>query len=115
MPKPSDFLPLKPGDFHILMTLLDCDLHGYAIMKAVEEETGGKVVLEVGSLYRLLGRLLDTGLLESAVSPPDEADERRKYYRITPLGREVARAEAVRLAEVMNVVRSKRLLSSLGS
>jgi DNA-binding PadR family transcriptional regulator len=115
VPKPSDFLPLKPGDFHILMALLDRDLHGYAVMKAVEEETGGKVVLEVGSLYRLLGRLLDAGLLEAAAPPENESDERRKYYRITALGRDVARAEAVRLAEVTNMARAKHLLRSTGS
>lgn len=108
--EPEAFLPLKPADFHILMVLLEENLHGYGIMKAVEAQTGGKVLLEVGSLYRLLGRLLDEGLLEQAAAPADESDERRKYYAITALGREVVAAEAGRLAEVMDVVRRKRLL-----
>lgn len=111
--EPGAFLPLKPADFHILMVLLDEDLHGYGIMKAVEQQTGGKVVLEVGSLYRLLGRLLDEGLLEHAAIPEDETDERRKYYAITALGREVLTAEARRLAEVVDVVRRTRLLGDL--
>ena len=107
---PEAFLPLKPADLHILMVLLEANLHGYAIMKAVEDQTGGKVVLEVGSLYRLLGRLLDEGLLEQAAAPADETDQRRKYYGITTLGREVLTAEARRLVEVVDVVRRSRLL-----
>lgn len=113
MPDPEGFLPLKPADFHILIVLLEQDLHGYGIMKAVEEETGGKVVLEVGSLYRLLGRLLDEGLLEHVPAPPEETDERRKYYTITELGRRVVAAEARRLSEVMDVVRRKELLGEV--
>lgn len=106
----ESFLPLKPADFHILMVLLEEDLHGYGVMKAVEAQTEGKVALEVGSLYRLLGRLLDEGLLEHTPAPPEETDDRRKYYRLTPLGRAVVTAEARRLAEVMDVVRRTELL-----
>jgi DNA-binding PadR family transcriptional regulator len=106
-------LPLKPADFHILMVLLEENLHGYGIMKAVEEQTGGKVVLEVGSLYRLLGRLLDEGLLKAAPAPAEETDDRRKYYAITARGREVLAAEARRLSEVVEVIRRTRLLEDV--
>lgn len=104
------YLPLKPQDFHILLVLAEADRHGYGIMKAVEEQTVGRVRLEVGSLYRLLGRLLDEGLLESAPQPAEEEDERRKYYRLTGLGRRVARAEAARLAELLGDLERTRLL-----
>ena len=109
-PRPESFLPLKPADFHILMVLLEGDLHGYGVMKAVEDQTEGKVVLEVGSLYRLLGRLLDQGLLEQVPAPAEETDRRKKYYALTGLGRRVVEAEARRLAEVMDVVRRAELL-----
>src|SRR2546429_7851270 len=75
-----DHLPLKPADFHILLTLLDGPLHGYGIMKEVERESGGEVRLEIGSLYRLLGRLLSDGLLEMG-----EGDGRRQYYSLSRL------------------------------
>lgn len=110
MTDPTDFLPLKPHDLHILLVLAEADMHGYGIMKAVEAQTDGRVSLEIGSLYRLLGRLLDDGLLAPAPQPPDEADERRKYYRLTELGRAVARAEADRLAALLANVRQGRLL-----
>lgn len=105
-----DFLPLKPQDLHILLVLAEADLHGYGIMKAVETQTAGRVSLEIGSLYRLLGRLLDAGLLAAAPQPADEPDERRKYYRLTDLGRAVARAETERLEALLADVRRGRLL-----
>jgi DNA-binding PadR family transcriptional regulator len=107
---PHRFLPLKPHDLHILLVLAEADMHGYGIMKAVEAQTDGRVGLEVGSLYRLLGRLLDDGLLAPAPQPADEPDERRKYYRLTELGRAVARAETERLDALLAAVRSGRLL-----
>lgn len=97
--------PLKPADFHILLALAEAPLHGYGIMKEVERESNGGVRLEIGSLYRLLGRLLDTGLIEDASS-----DDRRRYYRITRLGRRALRAEAERLAGLVDLVRARRLL-----
>jgi DNA-binding PadR family transcriptional regulator len=74
-------------------------------MKEVERESGGGVRLEIGSLYRLLGRLLDAGLIEDA-----EGDERRRYYRITRLGRRVLKTEAGRLAGLVDLIRARRLL-----
>ena len=93
------FLPLKPQDLHILTVLVRANAHGYGIMRTVEDETDGRVRLEVGSLYRLLGRLLDQGLIEEVAPPDDETDTRRRHYGITALGRNVARAETRRLAD----------------
>lgn len=100
-----DPLPLKPSDFHVLLALLDAPLHGYGIMKQVERESGGEVRLEIGSLYRLLARLIDEGLIAM-----DEDDGRRRNYAITRLGRKVLRAEARRLAGLVELVRARKLL-----
>jgi DNA-binding PadR family transcriptional regulator len=97
--------PLKPADFHILLALANGSRHGYGIMKEVARESGGGVRLEIGSLYRLLGRLLEAGLIEDA-----DGDERRRYYRISRLGRRVLKAEAERLAGLVDLVRARRLL-----
>ena len=105
-----DHLPLKPADFHILLTLLDGPLHGYGIMKEVERESNGEVRLEIGSLYRLLGRLLSDGLLEMG-----EGDGRRQYYSLSRLGRKVLKADAQRLAGLVDLVRSRKLLRETDS
>jgi DNA-binding PadR family transcriptional regulator len=96
---------MKPADFHILLALAGGPRHGYGIMKEVERESGGAVRLEIGSLYRLLARLLEQGFIEEA-----EGDERRRYYRISRFGRRVLRTEAERLAGLVELVRSRRLL-----
>lgn len=106
-------LPLSALDFHVLLVLADRDLYGYAIMKAVEEQSSGRVRTEVGSLYRVLARLSAEGLLEEADPPDDPEDHpgrRRRYYRLTPSGADAARAEAARLAEVLEVARQADLL-----
>ena len=103
-------LPLKPADFHILLTLLDGPLHGYGIMKEVERESGGEVHLEIGSLYRLLGRLLNDGLLEMG-----DGDGRRQYYSLSRLGRKVLKAEAQRLAGLVDLMRARKLLRETDS
>lgn len=111
MPPAADSrLPLKPADFHILLALLNSDLHGYAIMQRVGEESEGQVQLELGSLYRLIARLTDAGLIAPARVRKADDDPRRRYYRITPLGRDVAAREARRLAGVVRLARSLRLL-----
>jgi DNA-binding PadR family transcriptional regulator len=97
--------PLKPADFHILLVLAEGPCHGYGIMKEVERESGGDVRLEIGSLYRLLARMLETGLIEEA-----DGDERRRYYRISRLGRRVLKEEAGRLAGLMTLFRARNLL-----
>jgi len=83
---PTSFLPLRPDVFTILLVLLDGDCHGYGMIKAAEEQQGPKGQLQPGALYRLLKQLMDGGMIEEvpAGEAPDDSDERRRYYRITP-------------------------------
>src|ERR1051326_7092303 len=91
-------LPLTPVVFEILLTLAERERHGYEIMQDVERRTEGRSVLHAGTLYRALGRLLAEGLIEELDERPDSDDQRRRYYRLTPIGRAAALAEAERLA-----------------
>jgi DNA-binding PadR family transcriptional regulator len=104
---PEQVLPLKPADFHILLVLSKEDLHGYGIMREVEAESEGRVRLEVGSMYRLIARMMDEGLIADAGR---ENHDRRRYYRITEFGKQAARLEARRLADVVSVARRYNLL-----
>ena len=105
------FAPLTPSMFHVLLALAGNDLHGYAILKEVELRTGGKVRLSTGTLYGIIKRLLNDGLIvELRSRPADSDDERRRYYRLTPPGRQVAAAEAERMDEVLSIARSRNLL-----
>jgi DNA-binding PadR family transcriptional regulator len=99
---PDSFLPLKPDAFYILLVLLDAERHGYAIMQEAAARSGGSVRLRAGALYRMLRRMLDDGLVTESERRPaaDADDERRRYYRVTPLGRRVMAAEADRMAEL---------------
>jgi DNA-binding PadR family transcriptional regulator len=108
MPAPDDFLPLKPDAFYVLLVLLHGERHGYAIMRDAAERSGGRVELQAGALYRMLGRMLDDGLVaESSRRPaPDADDERRRYYRITALGRRTMAAEAERMASLAAAARA---------
>jgi len=101
-------LPLPQAAFHILMALAEEDRHGYAILQEVARRTGGDVSLGPGTLYRSIQRMLEQGLIvETRERPaPEEDDERRRYYRITRLGTDVARAEARRLAELVKLARA---------
>lgn len=105
------FLPLPPATFHILLALADEDRHGYAVIQDVAERTGGALRLSAGTLYRSIQRMLEQGLIvEPRERPaPDEDDERRRYYRITPLGTAVAKAEARRLSELLKMARARGL------
>ena len=108
--KPSDSaLPLTPISFEILLALLQGDLHGYAILQAVEARLTGKLPLRTGTIYRALARLMDEGLIDRTHATDDE-DPRRRYYRITALGRATAKAEARRLADQVEAARAHRLL-----
>lgn len=102
-PTPDSFLPLKPPVFHALLALGRGDRHGYALLKEIEERSGGIVTLLPAALYRHLQRMLDDGLIIEAPKRPARAndDERRRYYRITALGRRVAEAEISRLERVL--------------
>ena|SRR5690242_12798768 len=96
----DDFLPLKPDAFYVLLVLLYGERHGYAIMREAAERSDDRVRLQAGALYRPLARMLDDGLVvESQRRPASDADdERRRYYRITSLGRRVIAADAKRMA-----------------
>jgi len=96
---------LKPADFHLLLALSQGPCHGYGLMKEVERQSNGGVRLEIGSLYRLLSRLLDSGLIEEA-----DEDERRRFYRISRVGRRVLKSEAERLVELVELSRALKLL-----
>ena len=107
-PDPVSLLPLPPATFHILMAVASEDRHGYAIIQDVEQRTGGTLRLSAGTLYRSIQRMLEQGLLvETDDRPaPEFDDERRRYYRITPFGTAVARAEARRLSELVRMARA---------
>ena len=106
-PSPEALLPLQSATFHILLALADADRHGYAIIQEVASRTSGDVRLSAGTLYRSIQRMLEQGLIEELrVRPaPELDDERRRYYRITPFGKAVARAETQRLAELLRLAR----------
>lgn len=113
LPDPASFLPLAPADFQLLLVLAERDAHAYGLSKAVEaSETG--VVLGIGSLYRRLTRMEAEGLIEErdGPAPPDTPESRRRYYGITPFGRQVAEAEAVRLRAVLQMAESRNLIAS---
>lgn len=109
---PEPFLPVTPAMFHVLLALADGEKHGYAILKEVAQRTGGKVRLSAGTLYGIIHRLLAEGLVVESDERPDPAldDERRRYYRLTDFGRQVAVAEAERLEEILAMARAKKLL-----
>jgi DNA-binding PadR family transcriptional regulator len=112
---PDASLPLTPISFEILLALLSEDRHGYAILQTVERRLRGHLPMRTGTMYRALARLVDEGLIVAAAAPAvkrggAETDERRRYYRITPQGRRIARAEAERLADQVAAARAHRLL-----
>jgi DNA-binding PadR family transcriptional regulator len=109
---PRRFLPLTPAVFHVLLALSEGDRHGYGIIHDVAAATAGDVTLRTGTLYTILKRLLDEGfIIESAARPDaDDDDQRRRYYALTPLGRAVVRAEALRLESMVTLARSRRML-----
>jgi len=106
--------PLSATDYHILLVLAERDLYGYGIMKAVEADSVGAVAPGIGSLYRILARLTDEGLVEEAPTPRGAPTEHRghprQYYRITRHGRSVLRAESERLADLVQLARDRKLL-----
>lgn len=116
MPPPDSFLPLKPVVFQVLLSLAEQELHGYGLVQDIASRTSARLQLEPGNLYRSLRAMLDDGLIaESSRRPaPDLDDERRRYYRITPLGRKVAAAEAARLDELVREARARKLVKARG-
>jgi DNA-binding PadR family transcriptional regulator len=113
MPRPASadsFLPLKSDVLLILLALASGPLHGYGIIREVEERSAGEVLLQTGALYRTLRRLLNDDLIEEGETPPEAAaapssDERRRYYRLTRLGRNVLDAEVNRMSRLVRAAR----------
>jgi|SRR6516225_6311992 len=102
-------LPLPPATFHILMAVADEDRHGYGIIQDIASRTSGELQMSAGTLYRSIQRMQEQGLIvETRERPaPEEDDERRRYYRITPFGLTVARAEARRLMQMVKLARAR--------
>lgn len=102
-------LPLTPIAFEILLALIDGDRHGYAVLQEVEQRVGSVLPLRTGTLYRALARLMEDGLIEQVDG--DASDPRRRYYRLTALGRDTAKAEAERLEDQVQIARRRKLLT----
>lgn len=106
---PSGLLPLPQSAFHILLALADGERHGYSITKEVIASTQGKIRLGSGTLYRQLRQMCTDGWITEIERADDDAMGRR-YYKLTPWGRRIAQAEAARLADLVDLARSRRLL-----
>jgi DNA-binding PadR family transcriptional regulator len=111
--RPQSFLPLKPQWFHILLSLAGEEQHGYGIMQEVLQRTTGKVRLWPATLYGSIKRLIEAGLIEESPRRPSPEldDARRRYYRLTPLGRRVLDAECDRLQDLVNAIQTKRSMA----
>jgi DNA-binding PadR family transcriptional regulator len=109
------YLPLPLPSFHMLLALCEGEHHGYALKREILRRTNGKLNLAAGALYGSISRMLDQGLIEESEERPDRRldDERRRYYRITALGRRVAQAEAVRLQQLVRLAESSLGLPEL--
>jgi len=107
----DEWLPLSPAVFHILLALADEERHGYAVMRDIEARTDGLVKVGPGMLYGSIKWLLRDGFIEEpARRARAHDDERRRYYRLTPVGRELLRAEAARLEAAVSLARTRRVL-----
>jgi len=104
--------PLTPPVFQVLLSLADGDKHGYAILKDVEEHSGGEVLLNTGTLYAIIKRLLAEGLIVESKNRPraEDDDQRRRYYRLTPKGRAVATAEVERMERLVARAHDRKLV-----
>jgi DNA-binding PadR family transcriptional regulator len=103
MDNPNDFLPLSPHQFHILLALTDRERHGYGVIQDIEQRTDGALRLGTGTLYTAIARLVELGL----IADTGRADERRRYYRLLPLGRAVLRAETARLEGLVHYAHAR--------
>src|SRR5262245_66051782 len=113
MAAPETAKPLPPSVLHILLALGDDELHGYAVMRRVEELTDGAVTMGPGTLYGSIKRMLADGLIEETAERPDPAldDERRRYYRVTATG---ARARAAETTRLETLLRNARAMPRFG-
>ena len=110
-PSPESFLPLPASAMHIVVALADGEKHGYAIRRDIETLSDGVVQMGSGTLYGAIKRMLDQDLIEEAEERPDPAldDQRRRYYRLTALGRRVGAAEQQRLDRLLTAAQARRL------
>jgi DNA-binding PadR family transcriptional regulator len=108
----KSYLPLTPALFHVLLALADGEKHGYVISKEIARRTNNEVKLSTGTLYGIIKRLLDDDMIEESTERPDFSldDQRRRYYRLTKLGKAVAEAEAERMERVLALARAKHVL-----
>jgi DNA-binding PadR family transcriptional regulator len=109
----EELLPLTPAVFHILLALARGEMHGYEIMKAVRQDSGGRVKMGNGTLYGSVKRMLADGLVADAGERAEGDDTRRKYYRLTDLGRETMNAEIQRYRDTLEAIRKKELIPAL--
>jgi DNA-binding PadR family transcriptional regulator len=106
----DDLLPLPPATFHILLALTDEERHGYAIIQDIQARTGGELRMSAGTLYRSIARMVEQGIIAETTRRRTLADdERRRYYRLTPFGTAVARAEMRRLSRLIRLARARGL------
>ena len=111
---PEEFLPLTPAVFNILLALADGEKHGYGIMQEVETNTKRQVLMGPGTLYGSIKRMLQADLIEESDerADPDMDDQRRRYYKLTDLGRRTLRMEAERLAAQVKMARTKNVFAT---
>jgi DNA-binding PadR family transcriptional regulator len=109
---PKELLPLTPAVFNILLALADSEKHGYGIMLEVEANTKGQVIMGPGTLYGSIKRMRKAKLIEESDerADPEMDNQRRKYYRLTDLGKRVLNMEAERLASQVMIARAKNIL-----
>lgn len=109
---PSDLIPLKQSTYQVLLALGDEELHGYAVMQELSEMTAGREAILPGTLYAALARMVDEGLVEVRESANDETSggPKRRYYKRTTFGREVARVESERLRALLDIAHSQKIL-----
>ena len=109
--EPESFLPLKPVELLILTVLSAGNRHGYGIRLDIIEHTNGRVAIEAGNLYRHIRGLEDDELVGAAATPKSETDDRRVYYRLTPLGKRVLAAEMQRLRALVNIAEERGIIA----
>jgi DNA-binding PadR family transcriptional regulator len=107
---PVELLPLTPITYHVLLTMAEGPRHGYGIIKEILRHTEGQLQIEAGTLYAAVKRLRETGLIDVAAQR-STVDSRRRYYRLTPFGRQVLRKESERLSKLLHLAREKKILS----
>jgi DNA-binding PadR family transcriptional regulator len=112
---PGQFIPLAPHSFQILLSLLEGDLHGYSIIKDIEERTHGRTLLGTSTVYAAIKRMVKDGLLAEVAGAQASSGPKRRYYTITGFGRQVARAEGERIAELNEMVVGSSLMNGTRS